>query len=285
MRARRGVRARDLPKGQLIASIPCQVAAAVRNMKHSNKTAVRGSERVAASKTSVVSRVTEAIRRDCMVKPDGAFLGSEDELVERYGASRPTLRHAASVIAQEQLLSIKRGVGGGYFVRRPKSDVVAHMVATYLRMRMVAARSLFEAFTPIRNELAQEAARNPREQDFAALKKFVDDETAAKSEPMTLRSFLKSEREFGKIMIDLSGNHVLSLFFDTLLDLAGMLERQDDIFINRPARIEQYRSQRSRLASAILQRDEHLCKLEANRMAAISGKWLTQDSSKNGMLI
>lgn len=77
--------------------------------------------------SSRVLSIARALRNDALRKPEGSLIGSEEELVERYGVSRPTLRQAASLVAQEQLVHVRRGVGGGYFTRRPDSHSVAHM--------------------------------------------------------------------------------------------------------------------------------------------------------------
>ena len=57
---------------------------------------------------SVVTQVAERIREDVFQLADGAFLGSEEDLILRYNVSRPTLRQAAGLIIQEQLLVARR---------------------------------------------------------------------------------------------------------------------------------------------------------------------------------
>src|SRR6516225_260222 len=118
---------------------------------------------VEAQKRSSVRRVADAIRRDALERTEGELLGSEDELILRYGVSRPTLRQAAALVAQENLLVVKRGVGGGYFVRQPDSKAVAHVAAVYLRSRRTAAEEIVRALAPIRIELTKLAAKSTDE--------------------------------------------------------------------------------------------------------------------------
>lgn len=236
-------------------------------------------------KRSVVNRVAEALRRDSIGLDEGVFLGSEDDLLERYDASRPTLRHAAAVVAQEQLLTIKRGVGGGYFTRRPDSRAVAHMAAMFLRTRNVSVKELIGAFTPIRVELAKLSATGKRtNKEFEHLREFVKREESADNDPITFRAFIKAEREFGNLLATLCGNNVLALIFDILLDLASMLDPKEDIFISRPKRVEKYREQRNKLARVILEGDEEMTLLEAKRLAELSTGWMIEDLSKQNYM-
>jgi len=98
------------------------------------------SKRMQALGASAVNQVAERIREDVFQLPDGALLGSEEDLILRYNVSPPTLRQAAGLIIQEQLLLARRGVGGGFFVRRPDADVVTHIASQYLRSRSFGIR-------------------------------------------------------------------------------------------------------------------------------------------------
>src|ERR1700742_5135849 len=85
--------------------------------------------------SAAVRQVVEGLRAQSLQCAEGEMLGSEDDLLARYRVSRPTLRQAAALVTQEQLLQVRRGVRGGYIARRPTSRAVAHMAAIYLRTR------------------------------------------------------------------------------------------------------------------------------------------------------
>src|SRR5262249_44465324 len=98
---------------------------------------------------SVIRRATDELRRTVLSHSDGEFLGSEPELVARLGISRPTFLQAAKLLEQEQLLVIKRGVGGGFFARQPSTSGVAHVAAVYLHTRAATIEHAIRSAKPI----------------------------------------------------------------------------------------------------------------------------------------
>jgi GntR family transcriptional repressor for pyruvate dehydrogenase complex len=107
---------------------------------------------------SAVRRAAAAIRQLVLACKDGALLGSKSEMLQRIGTSRPTFRQAAKLVEQEQLLLIKRGIGGGFFARRPASSGVAHMAAVYLHARRATVEDVIRAARPVFADIARNAA-------------------------------------------------------------------------------------------------------------------------------
>jgi len=195
--------------------------------------------------------------------------------LERYKVSRPTLRQAASLIAQEQLLTVKRGVGGGYFARQPDSRAVSRMAASYLKAHGARLSEIVSAFTPIRVELARQAAHCDNELR-ERLEAFLAREREIDQDPH-FRDFVVGERKFNSLLGLMSGNRALALYLETTLDLAAMVDREEDMYRDRPERVAAYRHERNRLAQAILDRDEELAVVAARRCSQMSSKWLLED--------
>src|SRR3546814_4941537 len=86
---------------------------------------------VPSAALEAASILREEILRD--IKDDEWLLGSEDEVMRSLEVSRPTLRQALRLLEQEQLVSVRRGVGGGLFARRPTEEGVTHTASVYLR--------------------------------------------------------------------------------------------------------------------------------------------------------
>ena len=108
---------------------------------------------------SVIRRATQALREEVLGRPDGAFLGSESTLMSLLGVSRPTFRQAAKLVEQEQLLTIRRGVGGGFFARQPSTRGVAHVAAVYLLSRKATMEDAIRAARPLFAQTARLGAR------------------------------------------------------------------------------------------------------------------------------
>ncbi|NGP08661.1 GntR family transcriptional regulator [Rhodococcus sp. 14C212] len=89
------------------------------------------------------------------------FLGSEDELLERLGVSRPTLRQAARILESEQLLTVRRGWNGGFYTRRPDASVVARISGLYLRSQKTTFGDVWRTLSIVGAEAARLAAASP----------------------------------------------------------------------------------------------------------------------------
>jgi DNA-binding FadR family transcriptional regulator len=218
-----------------------------------------------------------------MRRAEGTLVGSEDELMTRLGVSRPTLRQAAALVAQEHLIEIKRGVNGGYFASRPSSATVARIAAIYLEAHDANLHELVRAVEPIRHELARLAARNRDPEAMATLEDFLRNERELDQEGANdYRTFLKTERALGRLLGKLSSNCLLELFLNILYDLAARVGRPDDVYAHRPDRIEQYRLHRNQMVAAILSGDEEMASLATRRCSAIVVEWMQDDMGSGG---
>jgi len=233
--------------------------------------------------SATLRQVVETLRGESLQCAEGELLGSEDELLARYKVSRPTLRQAAALVGQEQLLQVRRGVGGGYIARRPTSRAVTHMAAIFLRTRDAGLDELRQAMAPIRAELARLAATNLDDASRQALQDFLQREAAAANvEGGGFRAFARSEREFGQLLGAASGNNVLSLFLNILFDLAANVPPEHDVLVGRPDRVAAYREHRARLVEAIIGGDPNVAELLSNRTSELYQQW--QDDGPPGLL-
>jgi len=205
-----------------------------------------------------------------MAADDGELLGSEDELITLFGVSRPTLRLAAAQVAQEHLITIKRGVNGGYFARVPGSKPVSRVAALYLQRHGAKLGDIIEAIQPLRDALIRLAAGKSaaRKQH---LRDFIDEDSHSGN--IDYRYFLRSERQFANMLSEISGNRVLGLFLNIVYDVAEQLRRKEEIYVTRPERADEYRRQRRRMAEAVLEGDAEMATLASRRCAAIVRVW------------
>ena len=232
-----------------------------------------------AKSESAVSQAAAALRAFALAKQDGDFLGSEEDLIQRLGVSRPTLRQASAQVVQEHLISIRRGMGGGYFARRPESTGVSRIAALYLQSRQASFVEIAVAMKSIRAELSALAAHNQDPKLREDLRTIVakDHDPEHDTEGHGYRAFLRSEREFGRTLGEMSGNSVLVLLLEILYDFAALARREDDVLVNRPERVIAYRRLRAQLADAILDGDEEISKLASRRCSDLISEWIHDD--------
>lgn len=223
-----------------------------------------------------MKQTVEALRAESLRCAEGELLGSEDELLARHGVSRPTLRQAAALVAQEQLLQVRRGVRGGYIARRPTGRAVAHMAAIFLTTRETSPDEISRSMAPIRAELARLAATNIDDAAREAFHDFLARDAESVPENAGIRAFARSEREFGQLLGSASHNSVLALFLDILFDLAANIPREHDVFLGRPERILAYRERRRKLIEAILDGDPNVAELLAHRTSELNRQWLAE---------
>jgi GntR family transcriptional regulator, transcriptional repressor for pyruvate dehydrogenase complex len=232
-------------------------------------------------KASAVASAAERLRRLSMEKEEGAFLGSEEDLIAELGVSRPTLRQASAQVIQENLIAVRRGVGGGYFACVPNSMTVSRMAAIYLQSRKLHLPDILQALKPLRTEIAGLAAIHGRGTPNEDLVIFVETEEAELLEGTqpSYRGFLASEREFGRIIADLSKNDVLNLFLNIVYDLTPFTRRDEDVWVNHPERVEAYRRQRIQMAKAIRDGDDEIAKVASGRCSNLITEWTRADST------
>jgi DNA-binding FadR family transcriptional regulator len=235
---------------------------------------------------SLVRRTAHQLRVLISRSQPGDLVGFEDDLLKLLGVSRPTLRQAATLVAQEQLLTVRRGSGGGYFARIPSSKAVAHIAAIYLQAHKTELREIIQAMEPNMVELARLSARNRTEEHVCALRAFVKRETAVDDVSLTRSIFLKTMEEHNRLIAVMSGNHVLSLVLEILYDSLVLHISDIEAWIAQPERVRRFRAARLQLCGAILSGDEEVAALMSARCTREFTEWmlhkLAQDGRKAG---
>lgn len=225
---------------------------------------------------SAVYRTLLRLRADAENYDDGALIGSEEELIQRYGVSRPTLRQAAVLVAQEQLVKVKRGVSGGYFASRPTVSAVSHMAAIYLRTRDTSIEEMLHAVDLIRRDMVRLAADASNDDMKARLLTFLNADEAIQGEGYSFRQFAGAEREYARLLGVLCGNNVLDLFLQILLELLAAPKEQKRPFYSTD-RLKVAAERRGRVIRAILAGNGQAAMAEADRGMRQVAEWAAVD--------
>lgn len=152
---------------------------------------------------STADRIVQELRTMALAAAEGAYLGGEEALCDRFAASAPTLRQAARLLEHEGVLKVKRGVRGGYYAVRPQIETITSIGGTYLRSAphsMQDIAMVMRALTPL---IVQLAIGSERIGEFA--------EFAAEAPDSQHADYFEQESRFIRLLLELTGNSALQL--------------------------------------------------------------------------
>jgi GntR family transcriptional repressor for pyruvate dehydrogenase complex len=212
---------------------------------------------------SAVQNCANALRETIFQLPDNEFLGSEDSLTRELGVSTPTLRQAARVLEHEQLLTIKRGVAGGYYTRRPDPQAVGHMAAIFLRARKAGISEALEVSKPLAELAVRLACRNSDKK----LRAELTDLLASEGEPHGRRQ-ADLDATFSNLLARMTANSVLLLLLSIFNDYGALVATTRERVL--PMMPPEFHANRAQIAAAILDGNEASAVALVNRRLEIA---------------
>jgi DNA-binding FadR family transcriptional regulator len=162
--------------------------------------------------------IADALREEILHTGEGQFLGSEQQVMDRFGVSRPTMRQAMRILQSEGLLRVRRGVNGGLFAQPPTPATVAKALSVLLRHHNATHDHITDALFALTAEVVRLAARNP---DSGARRR-VRDEIVGLEPPPDLDErtrILIAAGQFGELMAELAANPAVSLLVEVFLQV------------------------------------------------------------------
>jgi DNA-binding FadR family transcriptional regulator len=217
---------------------------------------------------TLASRTARALVSLSLAADPGDFLGAEDELLGRFGVSRPTLRQAAKMVERERLISVRRGTKGGFFAERPDARDAIQSLARFLRIRGASLGDVIQVTRPVSEEAAVAAARQRTEADAARLRQFV----ATIDARDTPRDLIAAEVEMARLVARMSGNPVIELVMEIGYSF-GLDERGSDLYADAGRR-ERTRAMQRSLCQAIIDGDPDIARLMMRRRSEQFDAWL-----------
>ena len=165
----------------------------------------------------LAEKVAERIEKDIIESGwhVGSVLGSEAELIERYGVSRAVFREAVRLVEHQQMASMRRGPGGGLVVTEPDPGVVRNAARVYLRHAAVSRQQLMQARTALEVTGIALAAENLTESGITRLKEALEAERE-----LIDKGFTRGHaRNLHRVIAELAGNPAITLFVEVLAQL------------------------------------------------------------------
>ncbi|BBY78413.1 GntR family transcriptional regulator [Mycolicibacterium parafortuitum] len=170
--------------------------------------------RVDSRRAKLAGRAAEQIIADVIELgwPVGQVLGSESELLARYGVSRAVLREAIRLVEHQRVARMRRGTGGGLVIDEPDVDAVIGPAVIYLLRVGATLDEIFDTRIVLEELVAEVASQRVGETGIAAIR-----ETLARESAGTISNF----RLLHIQLAELTANPILELFVETFTRVAN----------------------------------------------------------------
>ena len=149
------------------------------------------------------------------LKP-GDALGTEAELLNEYGVSRPTLRESLRMLEAQGVIALRPGPGGGAVIGSPSIDTLAHALSVFLYLQDVPFGAVLKARQVIEPALASEASVHGTESEFREMQASIERMRGITEQ----EEFIRENRTFHETIARASRNKVLESFWAAMSLLA-----------------------------------------------------------------
>jgi GntR family transcriptional regulator, transcriptional repressor for pyruvate dehydrogenase complex len=143
----------------------------------------------------------------------GSFLGSEKDLVQKYGVGRHSVRDALRSLFALGMVDIKRGARGGAVVAEPNMDRFAEALAIQFKLADVGSAQALQAQSAIEGMAAELAATQRTADDLTRLGDLLKDAETLFDDPV---AFSRNGLDFHMAVARASHNDVLEALLSTL---------------------------------------------------------------------
>ncbi len=175
----------------------------------------------ALPRNSISKEISEQLRAAIV---DGRFkigerLPTEDELAQRYGVSRPSVREALKRLAAQNLVRARRGPSGGNFVVQPSYEELAESLSGAATLLVgfgaLGIDEIIEARRSLQGSCLDLAVENADEDHISDIEKAL-----ARQQDPTLsdEAFCQADVAFHRALVDATGNGMLRFVMYTVIE-------------------------------------------------------------------
>jgi DNA-binding FadR family transcriptional regulator len=140
---------------------------------------------------------------------EGDALPPENDLMQQFKVSRPTLREAFRVLEHEGLITVHRGARGGARVHLPDAGAAARYMGHVLEYRGTTIADVLQARADIEAPCARMVAERRADDDLARLRECLA--AGADGSVDDAAGWGRASTTFHELLVDLSGNQTLAL--------------------------------------------------------------------------
>lgn len=207
-------------------------------------------------KSSISKQIAEQLREAII---SGQFkigdrLPTEDELAQRYGVSRPSVREALKRLAAQNLVRARRGPTGGNFVVQPSYEELAESLsasATLLvGMGALDIEEIIEARRMLQSGCLKLAVSNATDEQIDDIEIALDRQ---KDPEISDEAFCQADVAFHRALVDAAGNGMLRFVMYTVIEalvpltnmVVSVVRERSDIIQLHQQMLVQLRQQQS----------------------------------------
>jgi DNA-binding FadR family transcriptional regulator len=190
----------------------------------------------------------------------GDLIGSEPDLVARYGVSRAVWREGVRILEHHHVAVMRRGPAGGLYVEAPSAAAVSDVVAVYLERHQTRVEDLMEVRLGVEAAVVDLVIQRAQPKTEADLRAVLHAEQAVPGAELS-----ETAHGLHNQLAALSGNRVLELLARILIRLTRMHEMEHaPREMRRAARAGVGRAH-SAVVDAIVARDRELARHRLKR--------------------
>lgn len=201
------------------------------------------------SRNNLTRTTARHLRELALSVPEGQFLGTEKDLLVRFGVSRPTFRQAVHLVEAERLVASVRGLNGGLFSRRPDMEGVIASAATYLRSRETTLGDVLMAANSAVADAVGSAAGCTDAVLRAELAALIEELAAGETADQPLPDFRRDELRATYLICRMCGNPALDLMVRVFFRVG--MAAFEDMFDGKPDLMQRRRTARVMILRAI----------------------------------
>ncbi|MFT5657982.1 MAG: GntR family transcriptional repressor for pyruvate dehydrogenase complex [Gammaproteobacteria bacterium] len=173
------------------------------------------------NKSSISKQIAEQLREAIV---SGRFkigerLPTEDELAQRYGVSRPSVREALKRLAAQNLVRARRGPTGGNFVVQPSYEELAGSLsgaATLLvGMGALDIVEIIDARRILQGGCLEHAVKNATASQIADIESALERQ---KDPAINDEAFCQADVAFHRALVDSAGNGMVRFVMYTVIE-------------------------------------------------------------------
>lgn len=189
--------------------------------------------------------------------PVGAVLGSEAELIEKYGVSRAVFREAMRIVDHHGVAEMRRGPGGGLVVAAPDLDAAVRTLSLQFQYLDIKPEQVNEARLALELDCVRLATKRLTQAGRRRIEEHLGHEvdmiTQSRKLGLTRGEF--PTHDFHLLVAELTGNPAMKLFVQIVTEVTAVQSPRARS-LERTA--QEVHHAHDRIAEAILEGDAEL---------------------------